>query len=93
MFHVAFCCNGVPFGGGGALSLRHSGTVFTGVLLATDLKGVGSTPAFVFLHCSHSSEKLAPWFLMREKVCGSTISHSEKDRRKTTSHTKFTSEI
>ena len=72
-----FCFKGVPFGDGGALSLRHSGTAFAGVLLGTVWKGAASILAFVFLYCSHSSATLAPHFLEKEKGCGSTSSQSE----------------
>ena len=56
--HVARCCNGVPFGGGGALFLRHSGTANTGVLLGTDWKGAASMLAFDFLCLSCSKAPL-----------------------------------
>ena len=55
-----FFCNGVPFGGGGALFLMHSGSAFTGVLGYRLEERYLHACFFVFFHCLQRKAGVTP---------------------------------
>ena len=79
--HVVLGCYGVPFGGGGALFLRHSCTAFTGFFGGQTGRAAASMLAFVRLHCTFSSTTLAPRCLEKESL---RFNHSTFRHRKAT---------
>ena len=90
---VADCCKGVPSGGGGDLVLIDSGVALKSVLCGAGLFLTASGTALtggpsIFVSVSHSKATLASRFLERQKIRGSTNSHSQAE--KTTSLTTFT---